>query len=117
MTTRKEIIEDVKDGIYRGFFILAQDYDSDALKEVATEILENSAEHEEIVYLKGMDNESLFQSIRNKPKIEIINNQPRTVTSGLTIPQDKPIILVIENFDNLQTPNDQYNLSKILNQE
>ena len=117
MTTKEEIIEYVKDGILSGSYILAQDYDSNALKELAKEILYHSNEHDEVVHLYSKDNESLFQSIRQKPRIEIINNKPRTVTSGLTIPQDKPIILVIDNFDRLQTRNDQYNLSMILNRE
>jgi len=116
-TSREEIIEMVKDGIYDGFYILAQDYDSNALKELAKEILDHSNEHDEVVHLYSTDNESLFKSIRQKPRIEIINNEPRTVWSGLTIPQDKPIILVIENFDRLQTLNDQYSLSKILNRK
>lgn len=117
MTTIERIIKRIKGDFDTGFFILAQDYNSDALKELSKEILDHSNEHDDVVQLTSTDNESLFQSIRQKPRIEIINDEPRTVTSGLTIPQDKPIILVIENFGRLQTRNDQYNFSKILNRE
>jgi hypothetical protein len=113
--TEKELIEYSSDN--GGFFVLALDYNAKQLKQLADEFKKKQPNHNEIVWLKGTESKSLFQSIQNTPKVEIINNQPRTVHSGLKITQDKPIILVIEDFDKLQTANDQYNISKILSKE
>jgi hypothetical protein len=104
-----------EDKINSGFFILALDYSHEQLKKLS-EIIFNKRKHQhtEVIWLKAEKNESLFQRLRNKPSIYNINGQFFSQSIGLSITQDKPIILVIEDFDKLDTPNDQYNISKLL---
>ena len=113
MTNINKLLEELRDGYFKGF-ILALNFNKSRLRELSELILNNSDIHKEIVWLTARENESLFQMIRNKHQLQVNNNQYRFISLGLKIPQDKPIILVVENFDRLNTPNDQYNISKIL---
>ena len=124
MTTKRDkefykslILKSVSKELYQGFFVIAWDYDEFALKAFSEEILSISNEHEEIIYLKAEENKSLLTEIRNNQKVEIIDEKPFLIHYGLKIPQEKPIILVIENFDHCNVLNEQYQFSKILNKE
>lgn len=124
MTTKRDkefykslILKSVSEELYQGFFVIARDYDEFALKAFSEEILSISNEHEEIIYLKAEENKSLLTEIRNNRKVEIIDEKPFLIHYGLKIPQEKPIILVIENFDHCNVLNEQYQFSKILNKE
>jgi hypothetical protein len=113
----ERIQQEAKDlSVHPGSFIIAVDYDYNKLKVFIKSLLKYTLERQngakETIWLKGKENESIHQRI-TWSNSEIIDGQTHS-PSGLNLPTDKPIILIIENFDELKVRNDQYMLSQII---
>jgi hypothetical protein len=91
-------------------FLYVMDFPQDKLMELATYILSQSDKWHKIYWLQGDLRGEYYPSfhyIRINPRLVLKDGKLYTETHGLIYPQDKPIILVIENFHSLEE-HDQY---------
>ncbi len=100
-------------------FLLVRGYNQNQLIDLADWIYSQTAHWSEIYWLQGSmagDYYPSFESIRIKSSLILRNKEFKAKSGGLIFPQDKPIILVIEDF-NLLNANDQYAYSTIFSRE
>ncbi len=85
-------------------FLIIKGFDEKQLIEISNILKDNKSVIEEIFWLNAADqfNYPSFDSLRIKPRIVIKGNELKAKTGELIFPQDKPIILVVNNFNSLE---------------
>jgi hypothetical protein len=100
-------------------FVITKGFGEEKLIELATQLKQKKEAIDEIYWLNGDDpyNDASFDSIRLRPRVVVNNGNLKSNSSGLIFPQSVPIILVIANFNKLDSKNQQSYLDMIFNKE
>ena len=101
-------------GFFRGFLI-AKNYSRNQLNDLALLLKKEKTELSEIIFLNDADsaNAPLFDSLKKKNVVVSTGKEKWIDNDGLILPQDKPVILIIDNFDKLAYSVQQQYLNNI----
>ena len=101
--TKEKLIHQVKRGLVSDF-IITTNLSGMELIALSTEIQNIQTNLKKIYWLNGAntgENYPSFKSYKLKPRARIYPGGIRWEPGGVIFPQDEPIILILENFDDL----------------